>query len=62
MASIARHVRLELERDGVTADQLHDCLDWMIPEILDRSMTEESQRLAIAEPGRGFGFQISRPS
>lgn len=62
MASIARHVRLELERTGVTDDQLHDCLDWLIPEILDRSMTEASQRMAIAELGKGLGFNISRPS
>jgi len=62
MASIARHVRLELEPNGVAEDQLHDCLDWMIPEILDRSMTEDGQGMAIAELGKGFGFKISSPS
>ena len=62
MASIARHVRLELEKTGLTSEQLHGCLDWLLPEILDRSMTEAGQKMAIAELGKGLGFAISWPS
>ena len=62
MVSIAAHVRKDLETLGVSPDDFHQCVDWMLPEILDRSMTREGQQLAISELGKGLGLKIAFPS
>ena len=62
MASIATRVRKDLDAVGATPNDFHYCVDWMIPEILDKSMTREGQELAISELGKGFGMRIAFPS
>ena len=62
MESIGRQLRLELERKGVTREQMHERLDWLLPEILDKSMTAAGRNLAIEKLGKGLGFKIIWPS
>ena len=63
MASIARHVRMQLAGYDATDDELRTALDWMISAMIhDRSMTEVEQRMAIAELAKGLGLQATLPS
>ena len=61
MESIGRQLRLELEKKGVTREQMHNILDWLLPEILDKSMTDAGENLAIENLGKGLGFKIIWP-
>jgi len=64
MAGIARDVREGFDRAGLamTVGQLHEALELLKPELLDRSMIADSLRLAVSEMGKGLGLSVVRPS
>lgn len=62
MPLIAADVRDQIDRIGITDDELHTCFNWLLPEVMDRSMTPAGVQMAVAALGKGFGFKITLPN
>ena len=60
MDSISRDVGLSLAVK--TLEERYECLNLLIPEVLDRSMTGEGRRIAMAALANGLGLSAGRPS
>lgn len=62
MTAIARDARAALEGFHPSQDDVHHCLDALLAEVMDKSMTEEGRKLALDNIGNGFGMKIVRPN
>ena len=62
MAAIARDVRAALEGLRPSQDDVHNCLDALVAEVMDKSMTEAGRKMAIESLGAGFGMKVSWPN
>ena len=62
MTAIARDSRAALERLHPSQDDVHNCLDALVAEVMDKSMTEAGRKLAIETLSSGFGMKVTWPN
>lgn len=63
MTLIGRAVRQELDYRRIESENdLRQCFEWLLEQVLDRSMTPAGRKMAIGQLAAGFRLQIVWPS